>query len=77
MSIIELEEEIIEIEKVKERCKPGSIEWNNIDAIITDKKRKLSRLKTHGDVEEDEVPGGFGEDFGSCGGDCGSCGGVR
>ncbi|VVB93100.1 Uncharacterised protein [uncultured archaeon] len=70
MSIKELEEEIIEIEKVKEHCKPGSIEWNNIDAIITDKKRRLSRLKTQGDSEEDDI-------FGGCGGDCGSCGGGR
>ena len=64
MSIIELEEEIIEIEKVRERCKPGSLEWNNIDAIITDKKRKLSRLKTQEDGEEDDELIG-------CGGDCG------
>jgi hypothetical protein len=52
ISIRELEEEIIEIEKVKERCKTRSLEWKNIDAIITDKKRKLSRLKTQGDGEE-------------------------
>ncbi|MCZ7398018.1 MAG: hypothetical protein O8C59_05905 [Candidatus Methanoperedens sp.] len=64
MSIIELEEEIIEIEKVRERCKPGSLEWNNIDAIITDKKRKLSRLKTQEAGEEEEALIG-------CGGDCG------
>ncbi len=72
MSIKELEEEIIEIEKIKERFKSGSLEWNNIDAIITEKKRKLTRLKTQeGDEEEcevDDVPGG-------CGGNCGSCGG--
>ncbi len=41
MSIRELEEEIIEIEKVKERCKPRSLEWNNIEAIITDTGRLL------------------------------------
>ena len=70
MSIKELEEEIIEIEKVKEHCKPGSIERNNIDAIITDKKRKLSRLKRQEESEDEDIPGG-------CGGDCGSCGGVR
>ncbi|HLB72191.1 MAG: hypothetical protein OIN88_13935 [Candidatus Methanoperedens sp.] len=72
ISIEELEEEIIEIEKVKERCEPGSLEWNNIDSIITDKKRELIRLKTQEDSEEEEIimPG-------SCGGDCGGCGGVR
>ncbi len=80
MSIRELEEEIIEIEKVKEHYKQGSLEWNNIDAIITEKKRKLSRLKTQEDSEEDNILGGCGgEDdiLGGCGGDCGSCGGVR
>jgi hypothetical protein len=70
MSIRELEDEIIEIEKVKEHCKPGSMEWNNIDAIITDKKRKLSRLKTQEESEDEDV-------LGRCGGDCGSCGGIR
>jgi len=70
MSIRELEEEIIEIEKVKEHYKPGSLEWNNIDAIITEKKRKLSRLKTQEDGEEDDVLSG-------CGGNCDSCGGGR
>ncbi|VVB89357.1 Uncharacterised protein [uncultured archaeon] len=70
MSIKELEEEIIEIEKVKERFKPGSIEWNNISNIITEKKRKLTRLKTQEDSEEDDIPGG-------CGGDCCGCGGGR
>ena len=70
MSIKELEEEIIEIEKVRERCKPGSIEWSNIDSIITDKKRQISRLKTQEDSEDEDV-------LGRCGGDCSSCGGVR
>lgn len=64
MSISELEEEIIEIEKVKEHCIPGSMEWNNIDAIIAEKKRKLSILK-QGNSEEDYIP--------VCGGDCGGC----
>lgn len=64
MEIRELEEEIIKIEKVKERCKQGSIEWNNIEAIITDKKRILNRLKTQEDSEEDILSG--------CGGECGS-----
>ncbi len=67
MSIRELEEEIIEIEKVKEHYKPGSLEWNNIDAIIIEKKRQLNRLKTQEDGEEDDVLSG-------CGGNCGSCG---
>ncbi|MBU4075178.1 MAG: hypothetical protein KKI06_00415 [Euryarchaeota archaeon] len=70
MSIKELEEEIIEIEKVLKNFKSGSLEWNNIEAIITEKKRKISRLKTQEYGEEDDVSGG-------CGGDCGSCGGVR
>ncbi len=70
MSIRELEEEIIEIEKVKEHYKSGSLEWNNINAIITEKKRQLNRLKTQEDGEEDDVLSG-------CGGDCGSCGGGR
>ncbi|MCZ7402544.1 MAG: hypothetical protein O8C61_10010 [Candidatus Methanoperedens sp.] len=67
MSIKELEEEIAEIEKVKVRCKPGSLQWNNIDNIITDKKRELSRLKNPDSCEEDNIPG-------TCGGNCGSCG---
>lgn len=70
MSIKELEEEIIEIEKVKKHFKSGSLEWNNIEAIITEKKRKLSRLKTQEDGEEEDVLIG-------CGGDCGGCGGGR
>ena len=69
MSIRELEEEIIEIEKVKGHYKPGSLEWNNIDAIISDKKRELSRLKNQKDGEEDVLIG--------CRGDCDSCGGGR
>ena len=66
MSIKELEEEITEIEKVKEHFKPGSLEWNNIDAIITEKKREMSRLKNPEFCEEDNIPG-------HCEGDCGSC----
>jgi len=66
MSIKELEDEIAEIEKVKERCKPGSLQWNNIDNIISDKKRELSRLKNPESSEEDNIPG-------HCGGDCGGC----
>ncbi len=78
MSIRELEEEIIEIEKVKEHYKPSSLEWNNINAIITEKKRKLSRLKTHEDGEEDDILGIEEDDILSgCEGDCGSCGGGR
>ena len=68
MEIRELEEEIIKIEMVKERCKQGSIEWNNIEAIITDKKRILNRLKTQEDSEEEDILSG-------CGGECGSGGG--
>ena len=80
MSIRELEEEIIEIEKVKDHYKPGSLEWNNIEAIITEKKRKLSRLKTQEDSEEDDVLSGCGDGekddvLGGCGGNCNSCGG--
>jgi hypothetical protein len=67
MSIKELEEEIGDIEKVKARCKPGSLQWNNIDSIIAEKKRELGRLKNQDNCEEDHVPG-------HCGGDCGSCG---
>lgn len=67
MSIKDLEEEIIEIEKVKERCKPGSFQWNNISNIINEKKRELGRLKNQDYCEEDPIPG-------HCGGDCGSCG---
>ena len=78
MSIRELEEEIIEIEKVKEHYKPGSLEWNNIDAIIADKKRKLSRLKNQEDCEGDDMLGGEEDDvLIGCGGDCSSCGGGR
>ena len=74
MSIRELEEEIIEIEKIKEHFKSGSLEWNNIEAIIIDKKKELNRLKTQKDGEEN----GEEEDLPiGCGGDCGSCGGGR
>jgi hypothetical protein len=74
MSIKEIEDEIIEIEKVKEHYKTGSLEWNNINSMITEKKRKLSRLKTQEDGEEDEVPGCEDDDaLGGCGGNCGSC----
>lgn len=65
-----IEDEIREIEKVKGNYKPGSLAWNNIEAIITEKKRKISRLKTQEFGEEDDELAG-------CGGDCGSCGGVR
>lgn len=70
MSVKELEDEIKEIEKVKERFRSGSLEWNNIESIIRDKKKELSRLKTQVDGEEDDVIIG-------CGGDCGGCGGGR
>ncbi len=70
MSLKELEEEIIEIEKIKGRFKSGSIQWNNIETIITDKKRKLERLKNQEDDEEDYVLEG-------CEGNCGGCGGAR
>ncbi len=68
ISIEELEEEIIQIEKVKERCKPGSLAWKNINSIIADKRRELSRMKTGEDSEEDDMLRG-------CGGECGGCGG--
>ncbi len=77
MSIRELEEEIIEIEKVKEHYKPGSLEWNNIDAIISDKKRELSRLKNQKDGEEDYILGGKEDVLIGCRGDCDNCGGRR
>ncbi len=77
MSIRELEEEIIEIEKVKEHYKPSSLEWNNIDAIISDKKRKLSRLKDQKDSEEDYIFGSEEDVLIGCRGDCDSCGGGR
>lgn len=70
MIIRELEEEIREIEKIKDHFKSGSMEWNNIDAMITEKKRTLSRLKTQEDGEENY-------EFRGCGGDCGSCSGGR
>ncbi len=68
--IKEIEEEIREIEKIKEHYRSGSLEWNNIEAIITEKKRKISRLKTQEYGEEDDYLAG-------CGGECGGCGGVR
>jgi len=67
MSIEELEDEIAEIEKIKERFKPGSLQWNNIASIITEKKRELARLKNQDYCEEELVPG-------HCDGDCSSCG---
>jgi hypothetical protein len=67
MSIKELEEEIAEIEKIKERFKPGSLQWDNIHNIITEKKKEPGKLKNPDSSEEDHVPG-------HCGGDCGSCG---
>ncbi len=70
ISIEELEEEIREIEKVMERCKPGSFEWNNINGIIADKKRKLIRMKTQEYSEEDDILSG-------CRDECGSCSGER
>jgi hypothetical protein len=70
MSIVELEKEIREIEKIKEHFKQGSMEWNNIDSIINEKNKELSRLKTQDDNEEEHILGG-------CRGDCGICGGER
>jgi hypothetical protein len=70
MSINELEDEIAEIEKIKELYKSGSLQWNNIEAIITQKKRQLRTMKFPESCEEDQVTG-------HCGGDCGSCGGGR
>lgn len=66
MSIKELEEEIAEIEKIKERFKPGSLQRTNIENIITDKKKELNRLKNPDSCEEDHVPG-------HCEGDCRNC----
>jgi len=70
MSIKELEDEITEIEKIKEHYKSGSLQWNNIDTIIAEKKRQLSKLKNPESCEEDLVSG-------HCGGNCGSCSGGR
>jgi hypothetical protein len=61
-----IEDEIREIEKVKGHYKPGSLGWNNIEAIIIEKKRKISRLKTQEDGEEDDELAG-------CEGECGGC----
>jgi len=76
MSLKGLEEEIIEIEKIKERFKSGSLEWNNIDAIILEKKKQLDRLKNQTGEEEDTILEDC-EEFnitgGICGGDCSSC----
>lgn len=66
--IKEIEEEIREIEKIKEHYRSGSLEWNNIEAIITEKKRKISRLKTQDDGEDEDIPEG-------CEGEC--YGGLR
>lgn len=68
--IKETEDEIREINKIKEHYKPGSLEWNNIEAIIIEKKRRISRLESQEENEEYDIPG-------VCGGDCGSCGGLR
>ncbi len=65
-----IEDEIREIEKVMGHYKSGSLEWNNIEAIITEKKRKISRLKTQEYGEEDDELAGYG-------GECGSCGELR
>lgn len=75
MSLKELEDEIIEIEKIKERFKSGSLEWNNIDTIIREKKRKLNRMKNQKDDEEDTILESCEEyDItGGCEGDCNSC----
>lgn len=67
MSTKDLEEEIAEIEKIKERCKPGTLQWNNIDNIIAEKKKQLGRLKNPESCEVDHLPG-------HCGGDCSHCG---
>jgi hypothetical protein len=45
MSIKELEDEIAEIENIKERCKP-SLQWNNIENIILEKKREQQPEKS-------------------------------
>ena len=79
MPLKELEEEIIEIEKIKERFKSGSLEWNNIDDIIREKKKQINKLKNQTDDEEDTTLGSL-EEYnikGGCSGDCNSCGGNR
>ena len=75
MPLKELEEEIIEIEKIKKRFKSGSLEWNNIDDIIREKKKQISKLKNQTDDEEDTTLGSL-EEYniqGGCSGDCNSC----
>ena len=76
MPLKELEEEIIEIEKIQARFKSGSLEWNNIDNIIREKKKQLGKLKNQTDDEEDATLGSL-EEYniqGGCSGDCNSCG---
>lgn len=78
MSIKELEEEILEIEKIKEGLEPGSLKWNNLDAMINDKKQELGKLKTQTDDGTEAVLESCNEfNIVSCGGDCNSCGGHQ
>ena len=76
MPLTELEEEIIEIEKIQARFKSGSLEWNNIDAIIQEKKKQIDKLKNQ-TCEEDATLESLEEyniQGGGCSGDCNSCG---
>ena len=75
MLLSELEDEIKEIEKIQARFKSGSLEWNNIDDIINEKKKQISKLKNQTDDEEDATFGSL-EEYniqGGCSEDCNSC----
>ena len=76
MLLSELEDEIKEIEKIQARFESGSLEWNNIENIIQEKKKQIEKLKyqtceedaTLESLEEYNIQGG------GCSGDCNSCG---
>ena len=75
MSLKELEEEISEIEKIQARFESGSLEWNNIENIIQEKKKQIEKLKNQ-TCEEDATLESL-EEYniqGGCSGDCNSCG---
>ena len=76
MPLKELEEEISEIEKIQARFESGSLEWNNIENIIQEKKKQIDKLKNQ-TCEEDATLESLEEyniQGGGCSGDCNSCG---